>query len=107
MSKIFKKIAAATIAAVMTTTMAVSANATSAECQHAVATKSRTGFANHYNTAHTIKVYGSNGASREERCEIGGNIYFCSYVCTACHKIVASAGTETEETHFNPLCSKY
>lgn len=107
MSKIFRKIAAITAAGVIATSLAVSAGAANENCSHPVTIKSRTGFANHYDSAHTIKVYGTNGTSREETCKISGNIYFCSYVCTTCKKVVGSAGTETEETHYNSLCPKY
>lgn len=107
MRKICKKIAAIAMAGVMATSMVVSANAANESCSHPVTIKSRTGFANHYNSAHTIKVYGTNGTSREETCSISGNVYYCSYVCTTCNAIVGSAGTETEETHYNSLCPKY
>lgn len=107
MRKIFKKIAAIAMASVMAASMAVSANATSESCSHPATIRSRTGFANHYNSAHKIKVYGTNGTSREETCSISGSVYYCSYVCTTCNAIVGSAGTDTEEAHYNSLCPQY
>lgn len=103
MNKIFKRIAAAAMASVIAMSLVVSANAASEECKHPILVRRRTGCSNHYNYTHTITVYGPGG-SRKETCIVSGFVYEYSHVCTSCNKLVKPAGTETEETHNNPLC---
>lgn len=103
MSKIFKRVTAAAMASVIALSLAVSANAAGEECKHPILVRRRTGCSNYYNYTHTIRVYGEGG-EKTETCIVSGFVYEYSYVCTSCNKLVKPAGTETEETHNNPLC---
>lgn len=106
MKKLAKRSLSAVLAVVMAASIAVSTNAAN-ECNHPMATRQRTGFANHFYTTHLIPVYGANGTViRDEACSISGTIYYCSYVCVQCNAIVGSAGTETVTVHGHPACKR-
>lgn len=105
MSKIFKKIAAAAVAGVMSMSMMVSANA--ANCGHYSAVKRRTNQVNTYSSGHTFECRNSQGYPETVHCSIRGVVYVCSYVCTSCGAISGSAGYETQESHSHSKCVYY
>lgn len=105
MKKLLKKLTVTGMAVIMAMGMAVSASAS--DCLHPMTIRSRTGVATQYYSSHTITVYAANGTSHNESCTISNVIYYISYVCTVCHQIAYSAGTETVENHLNINCSQY
>ncbi len=105
MKKTFKKAISAAVAIVMTTAIAVPIGAEDSGCRHALTYKARTSLAAHYWDNHECKMYNTDGKLISEPCTISVRIHNCSYVCTSCQQIVASAGIEEERYHLNPHCN--
>lgn len=101
-----KKIVSSVLAGVMALSM-VSIGASADTCGHNTTVKRRSSLATNYSTSHPVSYALNNGTVKKDTCSYSVYIYNCQYVCISCGKMVASAGTETEEVHNNNHCPNY